>query len=46
MSRPGQFGHAIRARVLGNSGATSQKFYKFTAWAAGLKLDPDIFCMM
>lgn len=36
--------HSVRAVPLKKSGAAIQKFYKFTAWCDGLKLDPDIFC--
>jgi hypothetical protein len=36
--------HAVRAVPVKNSGAAIQKFYKFTAWSEGLKLDPDGYC--
>jgi hypothetical protein len=36
--------HAVRAVPVKNSGAAIQKFYKFTAWSEGLKLDPDTYC--
>jgi len=34
--------HAVRATPLKNVGISIQKFYKFTAWSEGLKLDPDM----
>jgi hypothetical protein len=36
--------YSVRAAPLKNSGAVIQKFYKFTAWSEGLKLDPDMSC--
>jgi hypothetical protein len=34
--------HAVRATPIKNVGVPTQKFYKFTAWSQGLKLDPDM----
>ena len=36
--------HSVKATVIPDSGAGKQRFYKFTAWAGGLKLDPDVVC--
>lgn len=36
--------HSVKGTVIPNSGAGKQRFYKFTAWAGGLKLDPDVVC--
>jgi hypothetical protein len=46
VSQAAGLGHSVKARLVRNSGATTQRFYKFTAWAAGTKLDPDLICMM